>query len=221
MKKLPIIMEMSQVAVVHKNRKTQHRIEIKPCKDADINCELAPCEIAGEINNGNFRNSPWQIGDHLYIQQPWRFAGVSGWSMDASESCTGWIDYEFGADKEITAPNFDAVQALLPDDWDWDFPDIDYFPAESMPDWMAPIWLEITNIRIEKLQWISEADAIAEGAVALACDHARRTCNEVGCCGPTAYGDYQYLWVNIHGADSWSANPWVWVISFKVLEPIA
>lgn len=148
------------------------------------------------------------IGDRLFVPEPWRIAGVSGWSMDATQPCMGWIDYQGGGDKEVTAPNFDALQALLPDDWDWDFPEIDYFPAETMPEWMARIWLEITNIRVERLQDISEADAEAEGV----------PCTELGLSDGLCKAQFADLWESINGADSWAANPWVWVVSFRVVQ---
>ena len=76
-----------------------------------------------------------------------------------------------------------------------------------MPRWASRINLEITGIRVERLQEISEADAKAEGAtpaiVGADLDHLKYRAG------------YQTLWEQINGPGSWAANPWVWVIEFR------
>lgn len=75
------------------------------------------------------------------------------------------------------------------------------------------ITLEITGVRVERLNEISEEDARAEGADSrLVSDYIpKERC-----------GDYRFyfekLWESINGAESWKANPWCWVISFRKLE---
>ena len=69
------------------------------------------------------------------------------------------------------------------------------------------ITLEITGVRVERLQDISEQDAAAEGAN-----------TELSLIGDKHYLGYRSLWKSIYGADSWQANPWVWVIEFKRVE---
>lgn len=91
-------------------------------------------------------------------------------------------------------------------------------PSIHMPRWASRILLEITDIRVERLNDISEADAKAEGAIAEPCDHARQSCEDIGCCGSTAKGHFKQIWESINGVDSWAANPWVWVIEFKVVQ---
>lgn len=86
-------------------------------------------------------------------------------------------------------------------------------PAIHMPKALARIWLDITGVRVERLQQISEADAKAEGSTPWPCDHARRRCEEVGCTGPDHRAGFQHLWESTGG--DWAANPWVWVIDFK------
>jgi hypothetical protein len=90
----------------------------------------------------------------------------------------------------------------------------------SMPRWASRITLEITNVRVERLNEISKADAIAEGIQVLPLQseddpsawyqsapgvHQERT----------AQAAYRALWESINGDGSWAANPWVWVISFR------
>ena len=89
-----------------------------------------------------------------------------------------------------------------------------------MPRQASRITLEITSVRVERLQDISEADAQAEGAKHNGeCDHIRHSCAEIGCFGPNSYrGGYAELWDRINGAGSWAANPWVWCVEFKRIE---
>ncbi|EDW0107083.1 hypothetical protein S969_004522 [Salmonella enterica subsp. salamae serovar 6,7:z:1,5] len=78
-------------------------------------------------------------------------------------------------------------------------------PSIHMPRWASRITLEITDVRVERLNSITESDAEAEGVT------------------DTGFGDllvdgFRYLWKSIYGDDSWQANPWVWVIEFKRVE---
>jgi len=77
-------------------------------------------------------------------------------------------------------------------------------PSIHMPRWASRITLEITSVRVERLQDISEADAIAEGVYT---DPAS-----------PAYDAYAQLWDEINGPGSWAANPWVWVLEFRRLN---
>jgi len=92
-------------------------------------------------------------------------------------------------------------------------------PAIFMPRAASRILLEIVSVRVERLNDCSEADALAEGVKAEPCDHVRLSCEEIGCCGPTAKGMYAALWDHINGAGAWAANPWVWAIEFKRVAP--
>ena len=87
-------------------------------------------------------------------------------------------------------------------------------PSIHMPRWASRIILEVTSVRVELLQDISEADALADGISdtgALILDSAG---NEQG--GPIA--EYAVLWDQINGDGSWESNPWVWVVEFKAIE---
>jgi hypothetical protein len=87
-------------------------------------------------------------------------------------------------------------------------------PSIYMPRWASRITLEITEVRVQRLQEISEADAIAEGVLktggcANLQPHHFRPARDL----------FRELWDSINGAGSWSSNPWVWAISFRRLEP--
>lgn len=90
--------------------------------------------------------------------------------------------------------------------WEWRR---DTLSPIHMPKWACRLWLEIVEVRVERLQEISEEDAIAEG-VTLHPAHHHRSRSSIY--GPVA--TYRDLWESINGAGSWEQNPWVWVISF-------
>ena len=88
-------------------------------------------------------------------------------------------------------------------------------PSIHMPRWASRITLEITDIRVERLQDINEEDAEAEGAPL-----------ELGVLERTILGakaryrsGFVRLWESINGPGSWDANPWVWCVSFKRVTP--
>lgn len=106
-------------------------------------------------------------------------------------------------------------------------------PSIHMPRWASRITLEITGVRVERVQEISEADAVAEGAERNALpgtehhwspeDGYRTNCVHYpeGCeCFPheTAREWFRELWAKINGAESWDADPYVWVVEFKRVE---
>lgn len=93
-------------------------------------------------------------------------------------------------------------------------------PSIHMPRWASRITLEITGVRVERLQEISEADAIAEG-IERSYDQWRdyRTDQAVNYpSAATPIDSYRTLWEEINGPDSWDANPWVWVVKFERLD---
>ncbi len=95
-------------------------------------------------------------------------------------------------------------------------------PSIFMPKEACRIFLEIINIRIERLQEISEQDAISEGVYMDDIEKSRFEMasellkNKI----PSTVAEFCFmnLWGNINGAESWDANPWVWVIEFKKIE---
>lgn len=87
-------------------------------------------------------------------------------------------------------------------------------PGRFLPSslrWMMPI-AEITGVRVERLQDISEEDARTEGVTAAPFCKAGRPV------GQEHVEAFEDLWRSINGAESWDANPWVWVVGFKRIE---
>lgn len=89
-------------------------------------------------------------------------------------------------------------------------------PSIHMPRWASRITLEVTGVRIERLNDISEADAMAEGISVR--NHHRWGFAETGSDHNAPTYAFRSLWESINGEGSWSANPWVWVISFARVE---
>ncbi|WP_278386045.1 phage tail protein I [Stutzerimonas kunmingensis] len=89
---------------------------------------------------------------------------------------------------------------------------VGYKPSIHMPRWACRILLEITNVRVERLQDITEEQAEAEGV--RACEHELDPNGN----GYSATELLSILWSSLYGVDSYNANPWIWVVEFKRLE---
>ncbi|HDT2130034.1 TPA: hypothetical protein RCG87_001774 [Enterobacter roggenkampii] len=84
-------------------------------------------------------------------------------------------------------------------------------PSIHMPRWASRLTLEITGVRVERLRDLSEDDAKSEGI----------TPSSGGVLPGWEYRiNFRDLWMSIYGADNWEANPWVWVIEFKVVPNV-
>jgi hypothetical protein len=92
--------------------------------------------------------------------------------------------------------------------WDDEGTGLRWRPSIYMPRWASRITLEITAVRVERLQSISEADARAEGVTPNAFEQTSDNWGGVL---------YRRLWEQINGPGSWHANPWVWAITFQRL----
>jgi hypothetical protein len=105
-----------------------------------------------------------------------------------------------------------------------------------MPRWASRITLDVESVRVERVQEITDDDADREGVVWMAENHMTNKCRRHsptysadGVCGDHGYcecGNYRDselfsgLWNTINAARGygWGANPWVWVVVFRVLE---
>lgn len=93
-------------------------------------------------------------------------------------------------------------------------------PSIFMPRWASRMLAEVVSVRVERVQSISEADAIAEGVYSWAdSEDGAKLLDKIG------WGNYSWprilfekLWMSINGQESWDANPWVWRVEFRRIE---
>lgn len=89
-------------------------------------------------------------------------------------------------------------------DWNGNPSGFKWKPSIHMPRWASRITLEVTGVRVERLNEISRGDCMSEGCPF---PNMAKTTN------PIAW--FSELWESINGEGSWALNPWVWVIEFK------
>lgn len=210
MKERPILFSAPMVRAILEGRKTQTRRVVK-------------LNDAGRVARGGRQ---WHIDDdHAALACPYGQPGDRLWVREAHlldppiDGTWPSVGDSFTSIDDIPERYRNPEHVLYRADdklttaWRWR-------PSIHMPRWASRITLEVTDVRVERLQDISEADAQAEGVDrdTEPCDHTRRSCADVGCLGPTHRAAFCDLWMQINGADSWAANPWVWVVSFRRLE---
>ncbi len=145
-----------------------------------------------------------------WIKCPYGTVGDRLWVRE-----TIWNDGDFGW---LYSADDVYLPMVYPQDWTSKVAHKRSIPSIHMPRWASRTLLEITGIRIERLQDISEDDAIAEGVLfnedyELWWDYLR----EQWIC-VDSIESYESLICKINGRDTWERNPWVWVIEFKVVE---
>ncbi|MEI0355505.1 hypothetical protein R1M86_19575 [Klebsiella sp. 80660] len=145
------------------------------------------------------------VGDRIWVRETWnKYGGLLTYRADHD-----WID-DMRKETVCTAK---------------------WVPSIHMPRWASRILLEITDVRVERLNAISPEDAESEG---LECTNFTGFGDEPGLPSypePDVYFDplkkqwkeyppeaFAGLWESIYGEGSWQANPWVWVIEFKRVE---
>ncbi len=169
------------------------------------------------------------VGDRIWVRETWAILG------NEDGCCIDWEEKLCKADERSAARIYRASCEQrpgnyglwsIPDDADWKPHTKDYQyegawrPSIHMPRWASRILLEITDVRVEQLNAISEEDATAEGvppAGSLLPDYPGTFLTPKGDFA-TAKVAFQCLWESIYGEESWKANGWVWVISFKRVE---
>lgn len=199
-----LIFNSEMVRAILDGRKTQTRRPVKfPVHDKNLGCELAGNELAGELSAGNYLNSAFgKPGDRIWVRETFQGPLFDYEQMDAYlEDSSRFETPEFcqyAADGGHR-PEYQDADDNLRHGWR---------PSIHMPRWASRILLEITDVRVERLQSITLGDI----------------CKEVGCglydFRPATHGFqvWEELWKSIYGAESWNTNPWVWVIEFKRVE---
>ncbi|MGR8791448.1 ASCH domain-containing protein [Klebsiella variicola] len=166
------------------------------------------------------------VGDRIWVRETW---GVVSHELDEDGRIRPWTpDRPATVIHEMPFGNgYYSGHAIYAADGDFTWGDDDGYedgrscwkPSIHMPKAASRILLEITDVRVERLNAISEEDARAEGII----DGGCLNCGEPEPCEcanpePDATEAFAYLWQSIYGQDNWNANPWVWVIEFKRVE---
>ena len=166
-------------------------------------------DLTVEIATGTVKPR-YAVGDHLWVREAWRT--MAGWDGCPPRNMPGgiWVRYE--ADGRVT---FNPNGIVTPKD---EPPEIDgkLRPGMFMCKWMSRIWRTVTAVRAERLQDISEEDAIAEGALAWV-EAALAPKNEFAATHLSAYptAAFQVWWDTIHGKGMAADNPWVFAYTFE------
>ena len=236
MEELPILMngEMVRATLADLKTNTRRAMKVQPdgrhCRlDYEDGVLKQSSQIAGCWHVQKKFKCPYGvIGDRLYVRENMHMA---------RELSTGghWFDIFYTADNTHWDEGHGANDGCEWDDWfveykDWWNLKKDKcsIPSIHMPKWAARIWLEVTAVRVERVHEISEDDAKAEG-IEFDGSYYRTVIHPVKGtlkCWPTAVMAFEKLWDSIYGKPrkdgtdiSWSANPWVWVVEFKRVEP--
>lgn len=151
------------------------------------------------------------VGDRIWVRETWSSDFANYYPNDR-------VWYAADNNRQLDIDMVDGVRGIYSPESDVHVP-FRWHPSIHMPRWASRILLEITDVRVERLNAISEEDARAEGII----DGGCLNCGEPEPCGcanpePDATDAFAYLWQSIYGQDNWNANPWVWVIEFKRVE---
>lgn len=225
----PILFSGSMVRAILAGNKTQTRRVVRPQPRKVDDAFDGTWEFPGEPGHhyddltAAYRmreSSPYKPGDVLWVREShWRFTG---------------IPHEGEAPRSfLRAPGGDPHQARCYDDQ----PELEALrrsaivvrvPSIHMPRWASRITLEVENVRVERLQRISEFNARAEGIERLKSGRGfydptvSKGMVRVGYYLSTATEAFSILWDSIYGkkpGHSWGDSPWVWAVTFKRVTP--
>lgn len=226
MKERPIIFNPEMVRAIIDGRKTMTRriMKVQPesnqlglllITDSTKHSDIGKYHWAESNATGNHVRSKFflcpfgAVGDRIWVREAFFPAPLE--MQSAPPRKTMWnIAYRDGVQMDKLAPAEYNPTIYNYERWT---------PSIHMPRWASRILLEITDVRVERLNAISEEDARAEGII----DGGCLNCGEPEPCGcanpePDATDAFAYLWQSIYGQENWNANPWVWVISFERIE---
>lgn len=213
MKERPILMNGAMVRATLAGTKTQTRRVVKPQPqmvtdraiqpwDGDAAALLRLLEQTGKA-------CPYgQPGDRLWVREA--FSGPHIWERSDDDEVPAVPPSAWPKDSPIW-----YWADGEPTHGDWTKPR----PSIHMPRWASRITLEITSVRVERLQEISEVDAAAEG-MQFSTDHIGPWSGTGERWWDSARWAFKDLWLSINGPDSWTANTWVWVVEFKRVEKV-
>lgn len=211
--------------------KTQTRRIVKPQPPADRRIGMVNAAYCGRPNI-------WLCdGD---VQSCRDAIGVTEWACPYGQPGDRlWVREQFGRFEKVNempagygyAADLDTCGQVLVEGVARTWDKVKHWPSIHMPRWASRITLEITGIRAERLNDISDRDAKAEGVErnvhldgSWSSDDGwihyinRAKNNDEGFPAETARESYCTLWESINGPGSWAVNPWVWVVEFKRVD---
>lgn len=212
MRERPILFSGPMVQAILEGRKTQTRRTLKSQPEDSF---TRHCWFDAPIYGFTDQPSPtdqwWKIkcpygyiGDRLWVKERWRPSVLTG--------IGDVVGIEYRADNQWKRFSYDDFGD------EWTMPKAAFTGDVTplfMPRWASRITLEITDVRVERLQDISEEDVEAEGVKLL-----KTNCD--GECGGTpcliSRQPFITLWESINGEGAWDKNPWVWAVSFRRME---
>lgn len=220
MKERPIIMDGRSVRAILDGRKSQTRRVVQPQPDwlAEVTHARVgvpdfvwPIGSLGQQCGRPITNLPYgSVGERLWVRETWMHT-FEGENADACHYIA-----DAGTSRWLQARTENEARTNWKGRWR---------PPLHMPRWASRLLLEITEIRVERLQAVSHADCIREGCGGDSQDIA----DELAMAEATGDGDDRLIeqfaatWdeTNAKHGLGWKTNPWVWVIGFRVLEPVA
>lgn len=220
MKERPILFSAPMVRALLEGRKTVTRRLVKNPEYFGCLTGDCPHERQQECDQAVAADCPYgQPGDRLWVREAWRVPisldDLSG--KQIADKCLDagyrnpWCPIQYEADSARTSEK----------DWREFGPHPNtqvpgrYRHARFMPRWASRIMLEVTGVRVERLQAISDADAIAEGIIRDR-DGWRGAPDLPWFASPVA--TFRSLWESINGSGSWDDNPLVWVVKFQRIQ---
>ncbi len=239
---VPILFSAPMVQAILEGRKTQTRRALKPQPDAGPGghmVDLGEGEyglLDGDLS-GRWKLR-WQPGSRLWVRETWAHYHTINYVVRSggrafSEVSDGLVGYR--ADGHETIEDFRTHIRLMSglDLEAIEIRDNRWRPSIHMPRWASRITLLVTDVRVQRLQDISEEDAIAEGmkwegpmpengmeGLWIAPGTRRgygptQADREMEKWASKAREAYRFTWEHINGPGSWDTNPWVAAISFE------
>lgn len=204
-KEIPILFKGDMVRAILEGRKTQTRRPLNPqpllpqfsafILDNKFARFFESLKMGG-VRIEDIRNKWGKPGDILWVRET--FCPVAP-PTPPGEEIPDWANYIYRADLSA----FEACPLQFrPNKWK---------PSIFMPKDACRLFLEILTIRVERLQDITEEDALAEGIEVEMLDYPKGVSRPV----IPATQLFAQLWEDINGPGTWDENPWVWVITFK------
>ncbi|MGK9336029.1 hypothetical protein [Sinorhizobium meliloti] len=215
----PILFSGPMVRALLDGRKTQTRRIIKPQPfasgyyDGEIEINVIP---ANDQYPKAFRFNASAVGGGAILEEVFEPRINAGDRLWARET---WQGLSFG-DYQPTKSSLCEVRYAATDpcaDLGAEARGYPWRPSIFMPRWASRITLIVTDVRVERLQNISEEDAKAEGIEQDSDGWRDYMMPHTQCCG-NPIDSYRTLWDHINGAGAWDANPWVAAYTFTVIK---